>query len=101
VVTKTQTATAPAAAVTSTHTTQTNKVLVAPASTTPENESETAVPWWGWVLIALGAISLAVGVFWVGHRHGQRRAQQPPSQAGTGPSGPRGEPGAGDPQPSG
>jgi hypothetical protein len=97
-VTKTQTETASVASGTTTQTTQSNKVLVAPTSTTPENGSETGVPWWGWMLIALGAIGLAVGVFRAGHRHGQHRAAQPPVQAGVGPDTPSGPPGPGDTQ---
>jgi len=64
-VTETRTATAPAQ--TTSVTNQTTSVQVAPTSTTGGG-SGGGVPWWGWLLIALGVAGIGIGMFLVGRR---------------------------------
>lgn len=79
--TETQTVTEPGQTVTHTETIReprttsvahtTTNVVVTPTSTTAEQASD-QIPWWGWVLIGLGAAAVGVGLFALGHRHGAR-----------------------------
>jgi hypothetical protein len=57
-------------------------VLVAPSSTTGGGQSS-KVPWWGWLLIGLGAAGIIAGIFWVGRRSG--RKPEPPHAPPGGP----------------
>src|SRR3984885_11657540 len=63
--TVTKTAAAPPVT-TNNHTTTT---VTAPP-TSPAANSSSGVPWWGWVLIALGAVAVAIGLFLLGRGSG-------------------------------
>lgn len=77
-VTKTETRTAAAPAATTSVTNQTTSIQVTPTSTATTGSSS-GVPWWGWLLIALGAVGLAIGIFLIGrgHRGGGSGAEPP------------------------
>ena len=72
----TTTVTAPSRTVTATRTTSVTQqstvtnVVVAPASTTSDASGGDGMPWWGWLLIALGVAGIAVGMFVAGRRRG-------------------------------
>jgi cobalamin biosynthesis Mg chelatase CobN len=66
-VTKTETRTAAAPAPATSVTNQTTSIQVTPTSTTT-GDSSGGVPWWGWLLIALGVIGLALAMFLLGRR---------------------------------
>lgn len=75
-VTKTETKTAAAPAPTTSVTNQTTGIKVTPASTSTGG----GVPWWGWLLIALGVVGLALGIFLLGRgRRGGGSGTEPPA----------------------
>jgi cobalamin biosynthesis Mg chelatase CobN len=53
----------------------TTSVNVAPASTT-EAEPGSGTPWWLWPLIGIGAVAVAIGMFFVGRRGIRRGGPQ-------------------------
>jgi len=86
-VTKTETSPAPSQSGQITH--DSTSVQIAPTSTTAADSSG-GVPWWGWVLIALGAGALAIGTFMLGRR--RRNADQSGQGKQAGGAGPAGGP---------
>ena len=93
--TETRTITEPAQTVTRTETTQTStptastankttSVQVSPTSTTDKQTGD-QIPWWGWVLIGLGAAAIGIGIFAAGHRRGARRSGGSPVSPGATP----------------
>jgi hypothetical protein len=82
---ETTTAAAPLPPASVTH--QTTSVQVAPTSTTA-NEQTGGFPWWGWVLIGLGAAGLAIGLFLAGRGHGRRSGARQTADGSAGPDGP-------------
>jgi cytoskeletal protein RodZ len=72
--TVTRTETVKAAPTTTSVANKTTSVQVTPATTTSTTGKSTAsqIPWWGWLLIGLGAAGLVVAIFAAGHRRGAR-----------------------------
>jgi hypothetical protein len=68
--------------------------VVTPTSTTG-GDSGSDVPWWGWLLIALGAIGVGIGIFSLAHHSGGAAAsgQPPPGHGPPPPGGPPVSPG--------
>jgi hypothetical protein len=61
-------------------------VAVNPLSTT-DNQSGSGIPWWGWVLIGLGVVGVAIAIFQLGRGRrggsgGDPPAAGPPRQSG-------------------
>src|SRR3984885_10970485 len=81
--TVTKTAAAPPVT-TNNHTTTT---VTAPP-TSPAANSSSGVPWWGWVLIALGAVAVAIGLFLLGRGSGGGRPNPDPRTRPPGPDEP-------------
>jgi hypothetical protein len=77
--------------------TSTTSVNVHGTHTTPAtSESGGGVPWWGWVLIALGALGVLLAIFAAGRRRGRRTgADSPPAfdEPAAPSGGPAGRPG--------
>jgi hypothetical protein len=91
-VTETSTASAPAP------TTINNSTTAIAVGSTPATQegSGAGIPWWGWLLIALGAIAAALAIFLLGRRSGGKHADG--GSAGSLPSVPTGgsdDPGSG------
>lgn len=90
--TVTRSETAPAKTVTASEpTTRTNSVTV---STTPtsNNSSGSNVPWWAWLLIAVGVVGTGTALYLAGHNRGRNTAVEGPDRRGAG-----GPPGPGSP----
>ena len=66
--------------------------MVAPGSTTGDEESDEDVPWWGWVLIVAGAAGAGIGGYALWRRHRERDG--PPSPPADPPPGPPDQPAA-------
>jgi len=58
-------------------------VAVTPISTTA-SQAGSGVPWWGWVLIGLGVVGVAIAIFQLGRRRRGGGGSRPPD---SGPSG--------------
>lgn len=49
-------------------------VVVAPTSTTGNASGDGELPWWGWALIALVVVGIAVAIFQLGRRRGGQKS---------------------------
>jgi cobalamin biosynthesis Mg chelatase CobN len=58
---------------------RTTAVKVAPTSTAATTEDSGGVPWWGWVLIALGVVVIGIAIYALGRHHGSGSSSAPPA----------------------
>lgn len=90
--TKTKTESAPSPTTSVNNSTVNNSAHVAVHPTTTTTGSDEGLPWWGWVLIALGAITIAIATFLFGRHRGSQPASAGADGRGDGPPGPGGPP---------
>jgi hypothetical protein len=62
--------------------TNSNSVNIHATQTTPTaNDSGGGLPWWGWLLIGVGTVGVALAIFIAGRRRGEAAGSREPSAA--------------------